>query len=98
MNTIRKARKRPRVRSVNFKTLGWLIRRVAAYNVLVRAPLQYTKDPFVVRWRKGQFADDYTTDDLARIVSRVLDLYPRLRTWPPNFLLPLEHHREVTHA
>lgn len=34
MNTIRKARRRPRVRSVNFKTLGWLIRREAAWRIL----------------------------------------------------------------
>lgn len=29
-NTIRRPRKRPRVTSVNFRTLGWLIRREAA--------------------------------------------------------------------
>jgi len=33
-NTIRKGRKRPRVRSYSFRTLGWLIRREAALAVL----------------------------------------------------------------
>jgi len=32
-NTIRKTRKRPRVRSCNFRTLGWLIRREAAWRI-----------------------------------------------------------------
>lgn len=33
MNTIRKGRKRPRVKSCNFQTLGWLIRREAVWNI-----------------------------------------------------------------
>jgi len=33
MNTIRKPRKRPRVKSSSFKTLGWLIRREAMWNI-----------------------------------------------------------------
>jgi len=32
-NTIRQGRKRPRVKSCNFRTLGWLIRREAMWNI-----------------------------------------------------------------
>jgi len=43
-NTIRKGRKRPRVRSCSFRTLGWLIRREAAIRILlpVAADLPHT--------------------------------------------------------
>jgi hypothetical protein len=34
MNTIRHPRRRPRVHSTNFRTLGWLIRREAAWRIL----------------------------------------------------------------
>jgi len=33
VNTIRRPRKRPRVKSCNFRTLGWLIRKVASWQV-----------------------------------------------------------------
>ena len=38
MNTIRHPRKRPRKTSINFRTLGWLIRREAAWMIVSPAP------------------------------------------------------------
>jgi len=32
-NTIRRARRRPRVRSINWRTFGWLLLRVAVLNI-----------------------------------------------------------------
>lgn len=32
-NTVRRPRKRPRVKSCSFRTLGWLIRREAMWNI-----------------------------------------------------------------
>lgn len=41
MNTIRRPRRRPRVRSVNFRTLWWLLKREAALCIMQPARARF---------------------------------------------------------
>ena len=75
-NTVRRPRKRPRVRSYNFRTLGWLIRREAAWLILRGSPSW--EDRQVSR---GSFAQ-YRTDVLARQATRILWALPKRRYYP----------------
>jgi len=64
VNTITAPRRRPRVRSTNFKTLGWLIRREAAWRILIH----YTDADRGPSWGRTKFGtlDTPTADREAR--------------------------------
>lgn len=73
---ITRGRKRPRVRSVSFKTLGWLIRREAAYRILV---LRHEPE------HRGRIAVDFvnrSTRDVEWAARRALKLEPARRFRP----------------
>ena len=66
-NTVRRPRKRPRVRSCSFRTLGWLIRKQASWRVVygLQEPMNA---PRTAQWWCS--IDNEATDHAAELVIR----------------------------
>lgn len=75
-NTIRRPRKRPRVRSCSFRTLGWLIRREAAYRIYRKC---YVATP---RAKLREWVCSVETTQLQRGVLVLLREDPTRRYYP----------------
>jgi hypothetical protein len=75
-NTVRQPRKRPRVKSCNFTTLGWLIRREAAFVIEVR----YSSAD-APSWRRRWWAT-LSTQAVERRARAMLALDPPRRYYP----------------
>lgn len=75
-NTIRRPRKRPRVRSCSFRTLGWLIRREAAWNIA-----RGSEDELGARYSRRIFAMR-TTPSIERSARLWIRHFPQLRYYP----------------
>lgn len=74
MNTLRRPRRRPRVESVNFRTLWWVLAREAAWRV-IEPDLHVHIDRLPYRsWLR-----DISTDEIRRHVARVLRDAPSRR-------------------
>lgn len=75
-NTIRKPRKRPRVKSSNFRTLGWLIRREAMFRIVQRARVDWGPSAERVYWANIQ-------TPVAELATRhILRDFPERRYYP----------------
>lgn len=73
---ITRRRKRPRIRSCSFRTLGWLIRREATYQVCIRE-LPGELLPFSrFRWA------ELTTETATGLARRELRVAPSKRYYP----------------
>ncbi len=76
MNTIQRPRRRPRVRSVNFRALWWLVVREAAWCVACRHPALHS-------WpRARQSFGQFTTFAVVRIARRYIAQCAAARYYP----------------
>ena len=76
MNTIRRPRKRPRKRSVNLRTLGWLLIREAYTCITFRASAP--AHSFTRRY----IAEAHTTAQLDRWAAELIRREPSRRYYP----------------
>ena len=74
--SIRKPRGRPRVRSVNFRTLWWLLRVEATWRICYRYVLPETVPRTRNLWRLGPM------DTRTRMAYRLLAKQPERRFYP----------------
>lgn len=75
-NTIRKPRKRPRVKSCSFLALGWLIRHEAAFRILNPNPPGWAERGSRARWSRIE------TQDIERTAQRLIKQFPKRRYYP----------------
>lgn len=72
-------RRRPRVRSVNFRRFRWVLVREAAYRVFYPSGSTHPN----ANHHKYQFAIT-DTDKVVRHAETLLALHPERRYWPPS--------------
>lgn len=77
MNSIRRPRRRPRVRSVNFRTLWWVLAREAAFAVCYQDGLG---EPWELYWRRHLAR--MSTDRVRRYAEHVIAVDPPRRFIP----------------
>lgn len=75
-NTVRRPRKRPRVKSCSFRTLGWLIRREAAWCILQHDPDSARNSRLCIRFLS------WDNRQLASKINRTLLYVPHRRYYP----------------
>lgn len=76
MNSIRRPRNRPRVKSVNFRSFWWLVRRQAALQIIAGPLSNLVSDAFT-RW-----VLHHRPDALRDRVARTLRDKPERRIYP----------------
>lgn len=74
MNSINRARSRPRVDSVSFQSFAWVLVREALVNVLLSPGGPVDREPLLRRWVAG-----LPTDRVRKFGERMLACYPHWR-------------------
>lgn len=77
MNTIRRRRRRPRVDSVNFRTVWWVLQHEAALRILHPTAVGSTWEPHA-----REYLSHIDSRHLRRAVASVLRVRNERRWWP----------------
>jgi hypothetical protein len=77
MNSIRRPRRRPRIGSVNFKSLWWVLTREAVIRVAYPAVMNTPSED-----RARATCVGHETADIRRLGEAILRARPERREWP----------------